>query len=162
MLVFICCFCLTEDWYTKRDHRRGKGRTIKWQEKQRWRVWESGYHPGELYEPTFILYINAYTLFICVCITQDLLWIKTDTVHFSLTLCLALTFSLPHTHPLPRRLSESFNISHHMAVLPCHPLFYWHTSIWDELLPTSCLLTLAGPSSPAATQTPASVSTDPG
>lgn len=64
--------------------------------------------------------------------------------------------------PFLLRLSESFNIFHHIGVFPCHPLFYWHTSIWDESLPTSCLLTLAGPLSPAAARTRASVSTDPG
>lgn len=75
-------------------------------------------------------------------------WIKTDVFQ-----------SHYLSHFLLLRLSESFNISNHIGVLPCHPRFYWHTSIWDESLPTSCLLTLAGPSSPsaAATQTAASV-----
>lgn len=68
-----------------------------------------------------------------------------------LTFCLSRTrkhtHTTAHTLMLCLILSESFNISHHMGILQCHPLFYWHASIWEELLPTSCLLSLAGPSS---------------
>ena len=91
----------------------------------------------------------------CMCVACSGL----KQIYFSLTPC-SHTHTHTHTLHLLLRLSQSFNISHHMGVVPCHPLVYWHTSIRDESLPTSCLLTLAGPSSPAATQTPASVSTD--
>lgn len=77
--------------------------------------------------------------------------------------CLPLTFSLPHTYPLPLRPSKSFNIFHHMGVSPCHPLFLL-TRVCLGRVAAHILSVHVGWSlvTSRRTQTRASVSTDPG